>query len=161
MENENYEGAYIYDGEGLKDAISLFRVDSVKKVPKARVIGAPVETGQITFDNKVIDPYDLIVRGTLVLDANGSYKSAKQRIDKMFEERDFKFFSVRDGVDAYKPLVLVSAPQERGIPQVDWLQYELVFTHVMKVQEDGKTTSSSNSENSDFRNTGYTSGSRQ
>ena len=137
-----------------------FAVDSVRCIQKARVIGAPIETGQVSFDNKVIDPYDLVVRGTIVM-AEEESDNAIEELDKMIANRDYEFYSVSDGASGYDNLTLVKFPNLREAEKFDWYQIELVFTHVMLVQKDSLLSKSANSENSDFRNIGYSGGKSQ
>lgn len=150
--------SYVYADNNFSDKIMGFHVESVKKVPKARVIGAPIETGQVSFDNKVIDPYDLIVKGTIVKGEQYSSKWTVEKLENMLENKDFEFYSVKDGENGYSYLTLVQFPHERNVEKYDWIQCELVFSHVMLVQTDGLGKKSSNSENSDFRNLGYSGG---
>ena len=43
----------VFSDNNFNSEIVGLSIDSIKAVPTARVIGAPVETGQISFDNKV------------------------------------------------------------------------------------------------------------
>ena len=70
----------------------------VQIMPSARIIGAPVETGVTSFDNKVIDPTKVIVRGIVTMDDGGS-ASAISGIKTMMANRDFMFYSVSNGQD--------------------------------------------------------------
>lgn len=137
-----------------------FSVESVRCMKKARVIGAPIETGQVSFDQKVIDPYDLVVRGTIVMAEEKSHEAIEE-LDKMIENRDYEFYSVSDGVSGYSDLTLVKFPNLREAEKFDWYQIELVFTQMMLVQKDSLLSKSSNAENSDFRNIGYSGGKSQ
>ena len=134
-----------------------FSVDSVQCVRKTRMIGSPIETGQVSFDNKVIDPYDLIVKGTIVI-TNDNSGSVIESLQKMIDNRKYEFYSVADGATGYSDLALVKFPNLRDVEKYDWLQVELVFTHVMLVQKDSLLSESSNAENSSFRSLGYSGG---
>lgn len=148
--------AHVYSDNSFGSELTGFSVDSVQCIRKARLIGSPIETGQISFDNKVIDPYDVVVKGTITMDSLDS-GSAISELQKMIDSRDFQFYSVDDGMNGYNDLALVKFPNLREAEKYDWLQVELGFTHVMIVQSD-LSSESSNSENSDFRNIGYSGG---
>ena len=149
--------AFVYSDNEFGVPVLGFKVDSVQAVKKARVIAAPVETGEMTFDNKVIDPYDLVVKGTIVID--GDHKQAISDIDRMINNRDFSFYSVYDGAQGYKDLCLTKYPSLRDAAKYDWISCELVFSHVMLVQKDSMLSKSSNPENGNFRDIGYSGGS--
>lgn len=149
--------AHVYFDNSFGSELTGFSVDSVQCVRKARMIGAPVESGQISFDNKVIDPYDVVVKGTITMDSLDA-ASAINELQRMIDNRDFQFYSVDDGMNGYDNLSLVKFPNLREAEKYDWIQVELGFTHVMLVQEDSLVSESSNSENSNFRNIGYSGG---
>lgn len=148
--------AYIFSDNDFENPIPGFKIDSVQKVAKARLPAAPVETGEMSFDNKVIDPYDLIVKGTIVIE--GDYGLTLAAIDGMIYNRDFDFYSVHDGARGYKDLCLVKFPHIRDAERFDWITCELVFSHVMLVQKDSLMSKSSNAENSNIRDIGYSGG---
>lgn len=150
----------VYVDNKFKKPLLGFSVDSVRCMQKARVIGAPIETGQVSFDQKVIDPYDLVVKGTIVMAEEKSHE-ALEELDKMIANRDYEFYSVSDGASGYDNLTLVKFPNLREAEKFDWYQIELVFTHMMLVQKDSLLSKSANTENSDFRNIGYSGGKSQ
>lgn len=150
----------VYVDNKFKKPLLGFSVDSVRCMQKARVIGAPIETGQVSFDQKVIDPYDLVVKGTIVM-AEEASDNAIEELDKMIANRDYEFYSVTDGASGYDNLTLVRFPNLREAEKFDWYQIELVFTHMMLVQKDSLLSKSANAENSDFRNIGYSGGKSQ
>lgn len=146
----------VFSDNNFKSEIKGLSIDSIKAVPTARVIGAPVETGQISFDNKVLDPYNVIVKCTVMMDDIG--KEAMNKLWDMFENRKFEFYSVANDDIGYSDLTLVQMPHERNYEKYDWVQFEIVFTKVLLVQKDKSKSKSLDSENSDFRRTGYSSG---
>lgn len=157
MADDTQHRARVFSGNDMSNELTGFLVDSMKCVQKAKVIGAPIETGQTSFDNKVVEPYDLVVKGTIVIDGTTSSQSTIKALNRMIETRDFEFFSATDGYNGYRDLSLVQFPHERNFEKYDWIQCELVFTHMMMVQRDGGG-SSRNSSNSDFRDTGFSGG---
>ena len=125
----------------------------VQIMPSARIIGAPVETGVTSFDNKVIDPTKVIVRGIVTMDDGGS-ASAISGIKTMMANRDFMFYSVSNGQDCIDKLIMESAPSTRDSDRYDFIEYELVFKQARLVQS--STTSAG--DNSDFQDNGYSAG---
>lgn len=156
MADENsINRARVFRDNKFGSELGGFLVDSVKQIPKARVIGAPIETGQTSFDNKVVEPYDLVVKGTIVID--GTHKPTVHILEYMINNREFEFYSVTDGHNGYSDLALVQFPHERNFEKYDLIQCELVFTHMMMIQRDSGG-SPSNSDNSDSRDSGYDGG---
>jgi hypothetical protein len=134
-----------------------FSVDKVRQVLKARVIAAPVETGQQSFDNKVLDPFDIVVEGCVVIDDEGKWKKTIQTLRQMYANRKFEFYSASDGVNYYDNLILVELPIERDVSRYDIVSIEAKFVQAMLVQAK-EQSSSSNSEDSSTRNLGYCAG---
>lgn len=134
-----------------------FSVDKVRQVLKARVIAAPVETGQQSFDNKVLDPFDIIVEGCVVIDDEGKWKKTIQTLRQMYANRKFEFYSASDGVNYYDNLILTELPIERDVSRYDIVSIEAKFVQAMLVQAK-EQKSSSNSEDSSTRNLGYCAG---
>lgn len=138
------------------NAVTGFSINSVKQVLKARVISAPVETGAKSFDNKVLDPYELIVSGEVVIDDDDKYRKTIDTLKQMYANRSFSFYSVSDGVNFYENLIMTECPIEREVQKYDLLQIELKFVNAMLVQ--AKSAKSANGENSNTRNYGYVTG---
>ena len=148
--------AYVYTDNSFGNPVAGFKIDSVQKIMKARTLAAPVETGEMSFDNKVVDPYDLVVKGTIVMGED--HKLVIAALEGMIYNRDFEFYSVHDGAQGYKDLCLIKFPHLRDVEKFDWISCELTFSHVMLVQKDSLSTKSSNPENGDFRDIGYSGG---
>lgn len=155
MADDTLHRARVFRDNKFGREVTGFLVDSVKCIRKAKVIGAPIETGQTSFDNKVVEPYDVVVKGTITID--GSHRATIKILDDMIATRDFEFFSVTDGHNGYSDLALVQFPHERNFEKYDLIQCELVFTHMMMIQKDSGG-SPSNSDNSDSRDSGYDGG---
>lgn len=137
-----------------------FNIFSVERRRISRVIGAPIETGQMSFDNKVIDPFKVIVIGKIV-GYDQDAVTAKTWIEEMYQNREFEFYSVSDGENTYSDLILESVIEKKHVEAVDFLEVELTYTQAMLIQStelNGKNPSTSNDENSDFRSTGYQKG---
>lgn len=155
MADDTLHRARVFRDNKFGSEVTGFLVDSVKCIRKAKVIGAPIETGQTSFDNKVIEPYDVVVKGTITID--GSHRATVKILDDMIATRDFEFFSVTDGHNGYSDLSLVQFPHERNFEKYDLIQCELVFSHMMMIQRDGGG-SPRNEDNADMRDPGYTGG---
>ena len=138
--------AAIYDG-GKEVPVSIFEV-SVH--PTSRVIGAPIETGEVAIDNKVIDPKKIVVTCTVVNDRDAGRKLSA--IDAMFANREYKFYSICDGAKTHRRMVLQNQPYKRTAEKVDFYNFELTFIEAMIVQ--GTSKESANKENSDTRHGG-------
>lgn len=132
-----------------------FNVMRISATRNARVIAAPVETGQMSFDNKVVDPLRVSVEGIIEIEPDGAWESTKAvgDINKMLADRSFNFYSVSDGENFYNNLILQECPAIRDVKQVDFLVFTLTFVEALLVQKQAEA-SSSNSENSNFRRTG-------
>lgn len=155
MADDTLHRARVFRDNKFGSEVTGFLVDSVKCIRKAKVIGAPIETGQTSFDNKVVEPYDVVVKGTITID--GSHRATVKILDDMIATRDFEFFSVTDGHNGYSDLSLVQFPHERNFEKYDLIQCELVFSHMMMIQRDGGG-SPRNGDNTDMRDPGYTGG---
>lgn len=126
---------------------------SVKIIPSAKIIGAPVETGVTSFDNKVLEPTKVIVNGIVTIGVPGSMH-AMNSIDQMMDNRDFSFYSATDGQNCISNLIMESAQSTRENNRFDFIEYELVFKEALLVQ----SSPESSGENSDFQNNGYSAG---
>lgn len=140
------------DGNGIEG----FSVDTVKQIMKARVNGSPIETGQTSYDNKVLDPFDLIISGTIVIDDDGKWKKTIRTLKEMFANRNFSFYSASDGFNFYEKLIMIECPIERDVSKYDLFSLDIKLTQAMLVQASSKKPS--NSEDSDTRALGYVAG---
>lgn len=139
--------AAIYrDAEGSQEIEGL-SVRSARKVSHANVIGAPLESGQQSFDNKVIMPYEVVVDGIIVIDDEGKWQKTLRAINKMFESREFEFYSASDGVQVWKNLILKDYPVIRKAEEFDYIYCNITFVEAKIVN----TAESTNDENSDYR----------
>ena len=138
------------------EVVEGIHIDSVKQIMKARVLSAPVETGAQSFDNKVLDPYEVVVNATIVIDDDQKYKKTMQTLREMMANRSFSFYSVTDGVNFYERLIMTECPIEREASKFDFLNIEIKFIQAMLVQKN--STKSENPENSNTRSLGYCKG---
>lgn len=138
-------------GEELKGLKSM----KVQIVKSARVIGAPVESGQTSFDNKVLDPTKVIVTGVIVIDREGKFRETLKTLNSMWASRAWKFYFASDGFNSQGNLILQTFPTTRDVEKFDWISVELTFVERMLVQKDNKTASS---EDTNCKNIGYVQG---
>lgn len=138
-----------FSGEAELDGFYIFEYTFE---PVSRVIGAPIETGQVSFDQKVIDPKRLVVVGKVLV---GDGKNTVDIIKRMFENRDYRFYSAELDGETAKNLILQKATHRKSTQEVDVVVYTLEFVEAMIVQSGDKQSKSS--ENSGTKNTGYTS----
>lgn len=153
---EEIERAAVYLDNNFSNELTGFKVMKVQVTDNSRVIGAPVESGQTSFDNKVIDPMKVVVNGIIVIDSSGEYKTTINKLKKMADNRNFEFYSVTDGMNQINNLILQTMPTIRDPDRFDFVQVEIVFVEALLVQS--STGKSENSENSDFRSNGNTQG---
>lgn len=124
----------------------------------SNVIGAPIETGQTSFDNKVILPMEVTVTAIICLneddDFSGYSGEAMTAVNEMIASREFKFYSVIDGDDVYDNLILKECPATRSSSEPDFLEYELKFVEAMLIQDN--TYSPANPQDTDTVSAGNT-----
>ena len=124
--------SYICKDDSGQEPITGFSIDAINVKRDSDVIAAPVESGQQSFDNKVIKPMEIVVNGSIYReDATGALSS----ILEMYASRKFKFYSVQDGDDLYPNLILKSCPLTRNTEKIDLNMVELVFVEAMLIQE--------------------------
>lgn len=147
------EKAAVYSDNYFRDEVEGLSALRIQIIPSSRIIGAPVESGEVSFDNKVIDPTKVVVRGNVVIGSEWS-DYAVQTIKRMMENRDYQFYSVCDGKQFMDNLILESAPSTRETDEFDYLKYELTFKQARIVQK----TNEGSGEHSDILRSGFSSG---
>lgn len=145
--------AAVYTDNDFGSELVGLKSMSVKIIPSSKIIGAPVETGVTSFDNKVLEPTKVVVKGIVTI-GDPTSMHAMNSIDQMADNRDFSFYSATDGQNCVNNLILESAPSTRDSNRFDFIEYELIFKEALLVQ--GSPESSG--ENSDFQNNGYSAG---
>jgi hypothetical protein len=142
--------AAVYSDNNFGSEIIGFKTMRVSIQKNARVIAAPVETGHTSFDNKVRDPTVVKVIGDIVIGDGTS--SAISKLEEMFAERGFKFYSATDGVNYANNLILKDFPPLRDVGKYDIISVELGFVEAMLIQ--GQEDKTENEENSNTRDNG-------
>lgn len=120
--------------------------------PTSRVIGSPIEDGRVSFDHKVIDPKKIIIIGEVLMAEN---KGADTKIKEMFENRSYKFYSVKLDGEQYRNLILQKASRKKSTDRMDVVKYTLEYVEAMLIQSAKSTPQ--NGDNSDTRPSGFTS----
>lgn len=93
------EPVYITDLDGnVIEDISLTDIES--KMP-TRLISSPIEDGSTRFDNKVIDPELVYVKGFIT---SSNSDKVVSKLHEMKNSRDMKFCSVFSKFDVYENL---------------------------------------------------------
>lgn len=141
----------IYKGE-FSGKLGAFKAFTVHVNDRSRLISAPVETGEMATDHKVIDPTIITVSGTVNrLDEEAANVISK--LESMFTNQRLEFCSVVTNEAAWSGLILKDKPHKEDSDRPDLIAYEIVFQEIILVQ--GKTGATTNSENGNTTNTGY------
>lgn len=138
---------YVYYGrEPFTERIEGFKALTVNINRKARVISAPVETGQQSFDNKVLDPRDVVVKGVCAADKSAFHDrdsgSAIKKLLAMWRDRKFRFYSITTPDRAMKNLILKEFSTSNSKESLDWTECTLVFVEALLIQSNRSKTPS-------------------
>lgn len=145
------------DGDSYSE-VDGFAPFKVKVEKTSNIIGAPVETGQISFDNKVKMPKKITVEGQIDFDWNSDEENdANEILTQMWENRKFEFYCVVTKEKAYKNLVLKDMISENDTEKFDLTKCTLVFLEVLLVQSN-KSKTPINSDNAPVLNKGVVVG---
>ena len=129
----------IYSDNDYGEEITGFSEFTFDVKPLARVITAPIETGQQSLDNKVLDPKQITVTGYIHTE---DATNAAQTLMRMYLNRKFEFYSVKvSDTEQYNNLVLKEIPHSRKAQEPDIIEYTLVYTEAMLVQANTRTWS--------------------
>lgn len=129
----------IYSGENFTGEVKNFSPTDCIVTLQSRIIKAPIEGGMQSFDNKVRDPSVIKIIGKIDLTKDGASEDVGT-IRKMFETREFKFFSATTKDAAFGKLTLQNAVDKSSREEFDLVTYELEFVEVMIVQGSSKKT---------------------
>lgn len=142
-----YSDAVLYAKEGFSEEIRGFKIIDILPNLTSRVIAAPVESGEQSFDNKVIDPYTIKVLGAIVNEGAvaADVEQAEDKIIQMFYNRKYKFYSLSSRSICFDNLILQNAPWSQKSEKPDNDVFELVFVQAMIVQGKGDPSDGENS----------------
>lgn len=132
-------GNYICSDAKCQNPIKGFKCMKVSPVRQSQVIKAPVETGQKSFDNKVIEPLEVRVTG-FVDKHDSENPDTVAKLNAMLANRKFEFYSVLTENDMYQNLILQSCPSTIDSGTPDLISYELVFVEAMLIQNRNNRT---------------------
>ena len=135
-----------YDNEGKHGMYGL-NVTKIQVREYANAIKAPVETGQMSFDNKVIMPMEVRITGVIETQDKDVARSARSGLSEMIANRKFKFYSVVTDGKTYKNLMLIACPKTIDRDEPDWEIYELTFVEVLLVQNKSYTPANPSDKN--------------
>lgn len=157
--------SYIYIDNNYNTAIQDCKVFEVVVKNPSRVISAPIETGQRTFDNKVLDPREITVTGMCANNpcafSGGAAVvggEAKNVFKAMWKNRKFNFYSLTSPEAAYKNLILKDYTTKSSADRIDWTEYTLVFVEALLIQSRSEKKPA-NPEHGGSNNKGVVSGS--
>lgn len=118
---------YDYDSAGI---LTGFFVTSAEAEDSASLIQSPLETGQQSFDNKVVEPRVVRVVGY----ASTAEDDAFTNFDMMLSSKEFKFFQVMIKGVLIKNLALEKVKKTEESESPDLSKVELMYREVMLVQ---------------------------
>lgn len=144
----NVRDAFVCAGDYGSEPIKEFKVTEIEPSPSSRMIGSPVETGTMSFDNKVIDPITVKVVGMCHV---SMYDKVYNKFLDMLENREWSFVSVVSKVQTYSKLMLTRMPHRETSDKHDVVEITLEFTQVI---EDGKFSNPANPTNANTTNAG-------
>ena len=151
MAQEEIQAVAVYTDNNFGSELSVFKPMRCNVGKSSRLTMSPIETGQKSIDNKVIEPIEVEIVG-YVNCANGD-DSGIAKINAMFMNRKFEFYSVTTREGAYDNLILQNAPHDEDVDRFDQVKYTLKFVEAMFIQ--GRQKGTSTSDNSKFVNSGY------
>ena len=145
--------AALYSDGGFGSELVGLKVMEVNYIPSSRVIGAPVESGVVVFDTKVIDPARVVVIAEIEIGSTSGI-AAKSAIKAMLNNTESEFYSASNGDDCYGNLILETYSEKRTAGKYDLLSYELTCKQAMVRHQ----TSAMTGDDSDYQDNGFTEG---
>lgn len=128
---------------GANVPLDGFKIVDLDFSPTAKMCGAPIETGYMFNDNKVIEPPILNVKGII---KSNDYKSVYEQIKKMYLNRRFEFYRVFSKMGYMDNLCLLEMPHKEDAEKYDAVEMTLKFQQVMMDEQSGKPGSDSDSD---------------
>lgn len=114
-------------GSGASDILDIWEGKLTVK-DSYDITGSPMETGVMTFDNKVRKPQTVVVEAIVKSD---EWSSVKRKVSRMMSNRDFEFYSVSGKIDYYVNLALTDAKWDASDDKYDAVDLELEFQEVI------------------------------
>lgn len=137
---------------GAKTPMSGFKVMHIDAQPIAKMTGAPVETGFMFNDNKVIEPIIVAVTGNVKA---ADFKKVYGEVKKMFLNRKFEFYCVSSKTEFFKNLCLIEMPHKEEPDKYDVIEMTLKF---QQVQMDDEQSQPDDESNQDTQSVGLVAG---
>ena len=133
----------IYDHSNKE--IPYFKSMTVNVEYPARLLKAPVETGQLFFDDKETDPMRVSVTGYCELDTIGAVMTP---LHYMYSNRQLKLCKVMDDNIVLENLYLENVKHVHDTQNPDLYKIDLVYSEVLMVQESNQKKQSVSYQNS-------------
>lgn len=129
------------DGSGLW--AFLFSIDDNRT---AKIIGSPVETGVTIFDNKVIQPRTVSLRGILPMAHNGDFENwtpekCLSDLKEAFENRTYKTYTVITKTETIPNLVVESLQYTHTSEKFDAVDIAITLKELLLVNQKYKKAS--------------------
>ena len=132
---------YIADSSAKDISEDLGYLECTVERP-ARLIGSPIETGEMRYDHKVVDPRQITI--TCIVDT-GNVKKTEKKIREMLADKSTNFYVVSAKSGLYHDLALVNASEPETVEMLDAVKYTLKFQEVL-VQSQAKQTKNADSQ---------------
>ena len=123
---------YISENEDDEPIISGVFYFSTNVNKRARMIRHPVESGGYVFDNKVIEPIKVTVScESYALPGRREFEALRTKLNEMWRNRTFNFYSVTTTEDSYDNMSLVGCSHRANAEKPDALDFNLEFEEVL------------------------------
>lgn len=126
--------------KGTKGEILMSCLNDIRDSNTSRIIGAPVESGKTLFDNKVIMPRRVEIRGSVTLvnlqcpNGESSQKTGEEIRDAlvgMFNDQTYNTYTVVSKHAVIKNLICESLDFENNSQKFDVVDASIVFKELL------------------------------
>lgn len=129
--------AILLNTDGSDIWACLFSIDDNRT---AKIIGAPVETGVTIFDNKVIQPRVVSLRGLLPMAHNGEFdnwspEKCLSDLKKAFENRTYETYTVVTKTETIPNLVVESLQYTHTSEKYDAVDVSITLKELLLVSQ--------------------------
>lgn len=112
------------EGDGIKG----FNPISYRDNPTANMIGSPVESGAINFDNKVIQPRKITITGYVLAE---EISSVLDKLNQMLKDKSFTFYSIVTKDSVLTNMAVVGIQNNGNNDKYDAVEVEVEFQEVL------------------------------
>lgn len=129
--------AILLNTDGSELWAFLFSIDDNRS---AKIIGSPVETGVTIFDNKVIQPRTVSLRGLLPMAHNGDFENwtpekCLSDLKKAFENRTYETYTVVTKTETITNLVVENLQYTNTSEKFDAVDVSVSLKELMLVTQ--------------------------